>query len=40
MLEDGLLALNQPDFSEVMERCRAIESRINEAAGGIANRSD
>lgn len=29
MLEDGLLALHQPDFSELIENCRAIEARIN-----------
>jgi hypothetical protein len=31
MLEDGLLALHQPDFSELIENCRAIETRINHA---------
>ena len=30
MLEDGLLALHQPDFSELIENCRAIEARINQ----------
>ncbi len=29
MLEDGLLALHQPDFSELIENCRAIEIQIN-----------
>ncbi|MFZ6813795.1 nucleotidyl transferase AbiEii/AbiGii toxin family protein [Undibacterium sp. Rencai35W] len=29
MLEDGLLALHQPDFSDLIENCRAIEMRIN-----------
>ena len=31
MLEDGLLALHQPDFSEIIEHCRVIEARINQA---------
>lgn len=30
MLEDGLLALHQPDFSELIENCRAIEIRMND----------
>ncbi|MBP6104852.1 MAG: nucleotidyl transferase AbiEii/AbiGii toxin family protein [Gammaproteobacteria bacterium] len=29
MLEDGLLALYQPSFSELMATCKAIENRIN-----------
>ena len=29
MLEDGLLALHQPDFFELIENCRAIEARLN-----------
>jgi hypothetical protein len=32
MLDDGLLALHQPDFIDLMEVCRTIEARIN--AGG------
>jgi hypothetical protein len=32
MLDDGLLALHQPDFVDLMEDCRTIEARIN--AGG------
>lgn len=31
MLEDGLLALGQPDFNEVMKSCQVIEARINTA---------
>jgi hypothetical protein len=31
MLEDGLLARNQPNFSAVIERCREIETNINNA---------
>jgi len=31
MLEDGLLALHQPDFLELIESCHAIEARINHA---------
>ena len=31
MLEDGLLSLNQPSFSDIMKSCRAIEVRINAA---------
>ena len=34
MLEDGLLALHQPGFGDLMEVCRTIEARIN---GGAAN---
>jgi len=30
MLEDGLLALHQPEFAAVMESCREIERRIND----------
>jgi hypothetical protein len=29
MREDGLLALDQPEFSEVLDRCRDIENRVN-----------
>jgi len=29
MLEDGLLALNQPSFSEIIEQCRAIQDEVN-----------
>jgi hypothetical protein len=34
MLQDGLLALDQPDFGDVMDSCREIEARIN--AGAVA----
>lgn len=30
MLEDGLLALHQPNFAQLIEQCRAIELRINQ----------
>lgn len=39
MLEDGLLALNQPDFTDLMERCRTIEARINHVTGETVNSS-
>lgn len=29
MLEDGLLALDQPEFPELMENCRAIQDKVN-----------
>lgn len=29
MLEDGLLAVDQPDFSELIGRCHAIQERVN-----------
>ncbi len=38
MLEDGLVALNQQNFADLMEGCRAIEARIN-AVGEAANPS-
>ena len=31
MLEDGLLALNQPGFADIMKNCHAIEAGINAA---------
>ncbi len=34
MLEDGLLALHQPTFADVMESCRVIEAHINTSAKG------
>ena len=34
MLEDGLLALHQPDFEQIMETCREIEGRVNVTVGG------
>lgn len=34
MLDDGLLALHQPSFGDLMEVCRTIEAQIN---GGAAN---
>lgn len=32
MLEDGLLALNQPSFAEVIEQCRVIQDEANRQA--------
>ena len=32
MLEDGLLALHQPSFDEIMEKCRAIQDEVNDTA--------
>ena len=32
MLEDGLLALNQPSFADIIERCRAIQGEANRQA--------
>lgn len=32
MLEDGLLALNQPSFADIIERCRAIQDEANRQA--------
>jgi hypothetical protein len=32
MLEDGLLALHQPSFDEIMEKCRAIQDEVNHKA--------
>ena len=32
MLDDGLLALHQPSFGDLMEVCRTIEARINVVA--------
>jgi hypothetical protein len=32
MSEDGLLALDQPSFAEIMENCRAIEDEVNHKA--------
>ena len=32
MLEDGLLALHQPSFDEIMEKCRAIQDKVNHKA--------
>jgi hypothetical protein len=32
MLEDGLLALNQPSFAEIIEQCRAIQDEANRQA--------
>ena len=29
MLEDGLLALNQPSFADIIEQCRAIQHEAN-----------
>ncbi len=33
MLEDGLLALHQPDFSEIIYQCLAIQNEANRMAG-------
>lgn len=32
MLEDGLLALNQPSFADILEQCRAIQDEANRQA--------
>ena len=32
MLEDGLLALNQPSFADIIEQCRAIQDEANRQA--------
>lgn len=32
MLEDGLLALNQPSFADIIEQCRAIQHEANRQA--------
>jgi hypothetical protein len=32
MLEDGLLALNQPSFADIIEQCRAIQNEANRHA--------
>tara|TARA_B110000503_G_scaffold69633_1_gene108520 strand:- start:237 stop:1268 length:1032 start_codon:yes stop_codon:yes gene_type:complete len=32
MLEDGLLALHQPSFAEIMEKCLAIQDEVNHKA--------
>lgn len=32
MLEDGLLALNQPSFADIIEQCRTIEDEANRQA--------
>ena len=32
MLADGLLALHQPSFGEIMEKCRAIQDQVNRTA--------
>lgn len=29
MLEDGLLALHQPNFAEIIEQCRVIQDKAN-----------
>ena len=34
MLADGLLALHQPAFGEIMEKCRAIQDQVNRTARG------
>lgn len=33
MLEDGLLAVEQPEFSELLDRCRAIQNRVHQSVG-------
>jgi len=35
MLEDGLLALHQPNFSEIIDQCFAIQDEVNRMAGQI-----
>ncbi|MGE8358079.1 MAG: nucleotidyl transferase AbiEii/AbiGii toxin family protein, partial [Microvirgula sp.] len=32
MLEDGLLALNQPSFADIIEQCRVIQDKANRQA--------
>ena len=32
MSEDGLLALHQPSFGEILEKCRAIQDEVNHKA--------
>ena len=32
MLEDGLLALNQPSFTEIIDQCRVIQDEANRQA--------
>jgi hypothetical protein len=32
MLEDGLLALNQPSFADIIEQCRVIQDEANRTA--------
>jgi hypothetical protein len=32
MLKDGLLALHQPSFNEIMGKCRAIQDEVNHKA--------
>ena len=32
MLEDGLLALNQPSFADIIEQCRVIQDEVNRQA--------
>jgi hypothetical protein len=32
MLEDGLLALHQPSFEDIMKKCRAIQDEVNDTA--------
>jgi hypothetical protein len=32
MLEDGLLALHQPSFAEIMKKCLAIQDEVNHKA--------
>lgn len=32
MLEDGLLALNQPSFADIIEQCRVIQDEANRQA--------
>ena len=34
MLQDGLLALHQPSFDEIMETCRSVQDDVNEMARG------
>ena len=32
MLEDGLLALNQPSFTDIIDQCRVIQNEANRQA--------
>ncbi|PKO90897.1 MAG: hypothetical protein CVU16_08900 [Betaproteobacteria bacterium HGW-Betaproteobacteria-10] len=40
MLEDGLLALDQPKFSALMENCRVIQDQVNLLQQGYTKTSD
>lgn len=40
MLEDGLLAFDQPEFSVLMESCRAIQDQVNQLQQDFTKTSD